>query len=258
MFNANTSHPDCPVRIMYTEELTGDALHANGLDGFRWNLRPLRPLAVIRATEFSDYSGSAVERSNYRVILGDCREGTRRPGIVEIYGSQGYRALAYDATLGPVPADDELCEFLEGLESCPVLDDDDHSELEAELESDAWDEHGRRDFRVALTQLLDVIDGDHEHELPGDDEAYSGVAPDADRCFDPDPETWKTLLWDLWRAGCYQYNINGGTGFEIETGCTVHFYTDSWVTRAERKAPARPIDAVLESLAVACRVTEGE
>lgn len=266
MFDANTSHAACPVRIMYAESEVdlSAVVHAAWLrsepDSPASSYSHRTPLAIIRCTEFSDYSGSSVERSNYRVILGDSSRGYRAD-IVQIIGSHGYMALAYDATLGPVPGDDELHELLDGVDNYPLLDDDDHSVLESELETEAWEDHGRQDFRKALIPVLDALDDDggaeagYEHELPDDDAPYAlGIVFDANVC--SDAETWQIALWDLWHAGCDALNVNGGSGFVVETGSTVHFYIADWCAKAGadvRYPVSLPIHDALRELAKACR-----
>jgi len=254
MFNANTASESCPVRIMYTETMTGDTIHASELD-YRQCRWAGRPLALIKCTEFSDYSGGSVQRSNYRVILGDIEH--RRPGIEQIFGSHGYQALAYDATLGPIPADDELCEMLDGVNDYALIDDDDHSELESELEAEAWDDYGREDFKREVLGVLALHDPDQEQEAP-DDDAMCTVAD----CIDSVAATWGEFWWDLWRHGCDEFNVNGGTGYQVETGGGVHFHTTGWCDRAKHMERTNPSEArrrlavALNRIAVACRVSE--
>lgn len=221
MFETDTRKPNCPIRIVYAGPGIGP-YHASELTE-RIYLPRDRPLAIIKCTEHSDYSGGGVEASNYRVMMAGQAEHVASGGgpvLVEIYGSHGYMALAYDATLGPVPPIDELCEMLEGIEDYALIDDDDHSRLETELETEAWNDYGRKDFRKALTALLDELDG-CEHDL---DPGEADTSPVTDRAID-----------HLWRTGCDAYNINGGVGFTVESGCNVHFYIAEWCERAKRE-----------------------
>lgn len=257
MFTTDTRKPHCPIRIVYAGPGVGP-YHTNELTD-RIYLPRDKPLAIIKYTEHSDYSGSDVEASNYRVLC----EARDIDHLVQIYGSHGYKALAYDATLGPVPSCEQLCEILESLEAYPLVDEDDHSELEGDLEMEAWESHGLSDFRRALEPLLDALDPGHEHELPDDDAAApNGLAKDTTAYLRTCSVagTWETLLWDLWRLGCEQLNINGDTGFVIETGCTVHFYIDDWFAKAgaDKRYPAdKPIHKLLYHMAKACRVEAG-
>lgn len=261
MFELDTNKTNCPIRITYgPQTLTEDGsallvspIHESSLrdspdrPGSGWNCS--WPLAIIRGTEHGDYGGGSVEASNHRRLL------ELFPGLTQIIGSHGYKALAYDATLGPVPESEDLADVLEDLEGYCLVDEDDHSELERELESEAWDDHGCADFREALVAVLDALDSDHAHAIPDDEEAYnSGVAIDDYVCHEPD--TWKVALLDLWRTGCDDMGINGGSGFVVETGNLVHFYTDAWKAHAgcDRRYPTnRRIHETLRALAKALR-----
>jgi hypothetical protein len=259
-FTTDTRKEHCPIRIMYVTNhghapvgpyYASELYDRPHMAGFN-----VMPIAIIRATEHGDYSGGSVEASNYRAMLAN---EDMKPNLVEIYGSHGYQALAYDATLGPVPDSWEIANALDGFENhYPLFDEDDHSELECELETEAWDDHGRSDFRRKLEVVLDTLDGDHEHELPDDDEPYSlPICANPNTC--SDPETWKAFLWDLWRAGCDELNVNGGTGFVIETGSLVHFYIDDWAAKAgtdSRYKTDKPIHNALRALAEATRIAE--
>ena len=49
---------------------------------------------------------------------------------------------------------DDMIEELHGLESYPLLSEDDHSELELELQDEAWDSWAARDWAAAVEKLL--------------------------------------------------------------------------------------------------------
>lgn len=248
MFTTDTRKPHCPIRIVYAPENwrpSDGALHTGSLEQAPLYVRVFGrspftlPLAIIRETEHGDYDGGDVQRSNHRVLSKRAEEF----GLYSIIGSHGYEALAYDATLGPVPSSDELCEILDGLETYALIDDDDHSALESELEHEAWEEDGRDDFKRELTGVLDALDPGHEHDL--------GDGPEHDD------------LDKLWHDGCDLYNVNGGSGYVIETGCLVHFYIREWCDVAKRTPSTdRSRDAVLKrgmrdtlvKLAHSCRV----
>lgn len=254
MFTTDTRKTHCPIRICYAGTGVGP-YHANELTDTIYLPRD-RPIAVIRATEHSDYSGGSVEASNYRAMLAN---EDMNPHLVQIYGSHGYQALAYDATLGPVPGSWSISNALDGFENhYPIFDDDDHSELEHELESEAWDDHGRLDFRKALVSVLDKLDENYGHEIPDDDDAYTlRVVIDSRVC--SDPETWGGALWDLWCSGCDSLNVNGGSGFVVETGSVVHFHIAEWQDKAGRDKgypTNRPIHDTLRELAKETRVVD--
>jgi hypothetical protein len=169
-------------------------------------IEPGIPCTVIEPTECGDYSGGGlVHESNFRCLQKEF------PWLVEVYGSHGYRALAY---LGRREnQSDDLIEAIDSLTDYPLYSEDDHSELESERESAEWDEHGAKDFRRELATIFDNADDDYEH--------------DADNISDDD-------LFELWRDGCDVYNVNGGSGFINEQGNSIHFYIDDWVADYER------------------------
>jgi hypothetical protein len=106
---------------------------------------------------YSDYGGSTVERSNYRVFVEQFAEhqGTE---WWSLYGGHGTAAIVVRRDADErVP---EIGEFLDALESYPLADEDDHTQLEMELEDDAWRDYGLADFR----RWLESIEG--ETDLP--------------------------------------------------------------------------------------------
>lgn len=212
------------------------------------------PCTVITATECGDYSGNAlVGESNFRVMQ------ESYPWLVEIYGSHGYRALAY---LGKREnQSDELIEAIDSLASYPILDESDHSELELEKESEAWESDGARNFRRALAPILDALDtracttvACTGSCMTCDDNGRIPFERDADLISDDD-------LYELWRDGCDSYNVNGGSGYVNEQGDSIHFYIREWIEGYERE-PMRvpygrdkePFQDRLKTLAIVSRV----
>ena len=104
----------------------------------------------------SDYcSSGSVEVSNHRVWLE--RYG-KLPNVYDVYGGYGTFAVAIRLdSLTP-----EMIEDLNALEDYPVLDEEDHSEVEMEAEQESWENCYRSDFTKALAQkfpdLEDVIE----------------------------------------------------------------------------------------------------
>lgn len=259
MFTTDTRKPNCPIRIMYIPDNGGDGdiepngrIYASSMESEpkRW---ATQPVAVILLTEHGDYNGGDVEASNMRVLV------ERFPWLYRVYGSHGYEALAYDATLGPVPDSEELCEILENLEDYPLIDEDDHSALEMELETAAWEEDGRDDFRKALTSLLDDIDPEHEHEIPDDDQPITAALLGTLSTTIVEPgATVGDYLTRLWNQGCDELNVNGGSGFVVETGQTVYFYTDDWCNKVggdKRYPTLKPVHDAVRKIAIATRIT---
>ncbi len=106
----------------------------------------------------SDYAGESVTVSNHRVFL-DMFKAV--PGVFDVYGGAGTYAIAIrrDAL-----DNEEIADVLRRLEDYPVLDEDDHSYVESEAESEAWDSWACSDFRRMLADKY----GDWIHDLTDD------------------------------------------------------------------------------------------
>lgn len=100
-----------------------------------------------------DYCGAPHALSNCRVLL---EEFGGSPQCREAYGSHGSRSVAID----PRYLSDELLESLQSLENYPVLDENHCSELELELQAEAWENGIERDFQRALESHLSSLCGD--------------------------------------------------------------------------------------------------
>ncbi len=104
----------------------------------------------------SDYGSSgSVEVSNHRVFL--TRYGML-PNVYDVYGGAGTFAVAI--RLDSITPD--MIYDLNALKDYPVLDEEDHSEVERDAEEIAWDNWARHDFVKGLTKkfpaLEDAID----------------------------------------------------------------------------------------------------
>lgn len=177
-----------------------------------WSDRPSAerwmPITLFPHATGSDYTGCSVERSNHDVLL-ENEHVMRRS--VRIVGGHGTFGVAYvGRPTRPIK------KIINDLEVYPLIDEDHHSNLEMALEIEAWDDHGRGDFRSALANVLDGVDPTYEHDvdLVSDD-----------------------VIDTLWRGGVDAYNVDGGSGYMVETGCTVHFYIDEWTKRAAERRP---------------------
>ena len=128
------------------------------------DLKPLESYDKPRPMDFltpgilsgSDYcSSGSVEVSNHRVWLE--RYG-KLPNVYDVYGGYGTFAVAIRLdSLTP-----EMIEDLNALADYPLLDEEDHSEVETEAEQESWENCYRSDFTKALAQkfpnLEDVIE----------------------------------------------------------------------------------------------------
>jgi hypothetical protein len=94
-------------------------------------------------TVWSDHAGGTVERSNYRVLLDTLPESGLNVWWADESGNYGSHWIQIIPGGLDQAEDDELTELadtIQGLENYPVLDDDDHSELETELDNEALPE----------------------------------------------------------------------------------------------------------------------
>lgn len=103
---------------------------------------------LINYTGWSDYSGSTVERSNYRSLLRDY-SGT----FTDVYGGYGTSQLMLSVRWVP-PGDGRagLLDDLRALADYPLYDEEDHSALEMELADEAWDAYLDFDVPRALAE----------------------------------------------------------------------------------------------------------
>jgi hypothetical protein len=116
-------------------------------------IKPLKNTAAgleffeIPFCTWGDYCGSTVERSNHRVISDDYKDqiGVNIWPIIGGYGSYG---LLCSVEL--YAADNDLRDIINGLFDYPLVNEDDHSALEFELESEDWDSWIKGDLRRAL------------------------------------------------------------------------------------------------------------
>lgn len=110
----------------------------------------------------SDYSGNLVERSNrdaWRDMYADGEGDWWR----EVHGGHGTFAIVVE--VGRVPEDAQ--ETLDGLHDYPLIDEEAHSALEAEAQSEAWDRWAAKDFAEALLKRFAPDDEpDVEDEEP--------------------------------------------------------------------------------------------
>jgi hypothetical protein len=102
---------------------------------------------------YSDYSNTGlVGLSNYRVLTDTTSTPDPLGGILEVgYGWNG-RGVVLDLLRAPV----DVLETVESLESYPLISEDDHSELELECQSEAWESWAASDWRDCVRDALAV------------------------------------------------------------------------------------------------------
>ncbi len=114
---------------------------------------------------YGDYCNTgAVGKANVQSILDDT-ELCERVGVIDLNEAYNTTSLMF-----PIEAlqDAELLELLERLDDYPCLDDNLMSELENEMQGDAWASYGQREFSRYLAKLgydTDDISSDTLDEL---------------------------------------------------------------------------------------------
>lgn len=97
-----------------------------------------------------DYASSTlVEKSNHRVFL---EEHGKKDGIHDVYGGHGSYGVAIRKDV--YESDDDIKSQLDSLEDYPLLDEEDHSNLEFDAQGEAWDNWARHDVRNGLIESL--------------------------------------------------------------------------------------------------------
>lgn len=114
---------------------------------------------------FSDYSGGTVERANVEswkeLLKGDEYEGLWKVAL----GGHGTESIFLHVDL---LEDEAVQKVLAELDDYPIIDEERLSELEVELQEEAWDEWYREEFRYQLRVLgvdEDWLDGMDDEEF---------------------------------------------------------------------------------------------
>lgn len=171
-------------------------------------------------TDWSDYSGATYTRSNYRSLLRDF------PGtFVDVYGSHGYSGLALDMS-AYIP--EHLADCLHNLaDEYPVYDESDMSELETELQTEGWANHGREDFRREVVSHLRNLGWLGSVGVDADDLAESITDDQLDR-----------LFWDAYSNGEHRVTM------ECEDAVSAYFRTDDLAAFVARSLAVRGLAGV--------------
>jgi hypothetical protein len=103
-----------------------------------------------------DYGGGTHNLSNARVLI----DQFFSPELREITGGWGSLGVAVD----PRYLSEDLLNSLQGLEDYPVLDEEDLSHYELELQGEAWENWAEQEFRQALESRLSEISSEDEAE----------------------------------------------------------------------------------------------
>lgn len=104
-------------------------------------------------TSGSDYSGSSVERANYKVLEEMCEKLEAEHGNKfwkTAYGGHGTYAIFFNVYACP----EEIVDVLNGLEDYPSIDDDLLSSQEIEDQEENWNNWAERDYKRELEKVF--------------------------------------------------------------------------------------------------------
>jgi len=120
-------------------------------------------LIFVPYTTYSDYSGSTVERSNCRSFLEmfNQDEDQYSGKIWEVYGGYGTRGVVILKSL--FDENEEIQEVFENLDDYPLLDEDDWSTLEIEIQDESWEDWIKFDL-IRLLEKDNLINEDYDEE----------------------------------------------------------------------------------------------
>jgi hypothetical protein len=109
---------------------------------------------------FGDYDNScAVERSNVRTFM-EQHEESRGIDWIHLSGAYGYECIAIKL----LSTNEEIIECLAALSDYPVMDDEDVSSIEMEMESEAWDNWIERDFKNKVVKHYSAWDSEADSD----------------------------------------------------------------------------------------------
>jgi hypothetical protein len=118
-----------------------------------------------------DYCGAPHTASNQRVLL----EEFSSPELRSCSGGYGAQSVVVD----PRYLSEALLENLQSLENYPVLDEDDCSALELELQQEAWEGWAQRDFSRALEKRLSSALENEDMVEDMAEETIESLSPDS-------------------------------------------------------------------------------
>lgn len=146
----------------------------------------------VPCTTWGDYTGDSCNRSNYRSLIREYPDT-----FVEVKGGHDshYLALPLDAEI-PTGLVQEIVSL---IEQYPIYDEDDHSQLEMEIQEECWNSFGcdefRREIEKQIEKLRPDLDSDDLFALFDNEESGWTAGDELDR-----------MWWE---------HVNNGTGEEL-------------------------------------------
>ena len=116
----------------------------------------------------SDYSGSTVELSNFNCFV-DMYKKQLGISFWKLYGGHGTFGVAIDWE----KATEDMRETLNALDDYPLIDEDELSHLEMNLEEEAWGNYIESDFLRALRKKFDTEEDEERIDNLTSSEVYT-------------------------------------------------------------------------------------
>ena len=135
----------------------------------QWDSRRGGKYLVPSLLSTSDYTGGGlVPAANIRKWQEDFKDGDD-VWWKTVTGGHGTNAVLISLDEVPEDVEDEVADFLNGLQEYPLADEDLHSDLEMKAQTEAWENHVQKEFTRALEKKfssdLDDADNDKIFEL---------------------------------------------------------------------------------------------
>lgn len=165
-----TELPGKPESLSYRDFVRKEHHNNRGV----WeNPSPEDGFFLIPLCSYSDYSGTTVERSNFEVCLEEIEEygGILGVNAWTVYGGHGTTALAIRGGWN-IPEDCELFEYIEGLYSYAVISESHMSELEVELEIEAFADYIEYDLIRALEKKFSGPETDLDMDMADSEDMW--------------------------------------------------------------------------------------
>jgi hypothetical protein len=141
---------NCAKHVTITTKLSCDTFDSLVKDNF----------TVLPLASGGDYSGSTmIEKSNYETLyLNNCYNAYDKGVVPDFIFCNSYHFFGFQVAYRTSQADNRdsvVYDVLCSLENCPILDENVHSDMIANGESEAWDSWVKTDFAHELNKSFD-------------------------------------------------------------------------------------------------------
>lgn len=109
---------------------------------------------------YGDYAGDTVTRSNFDVFK---ERYSGKTGVQEVFSGYGYCGWMLNFDMMDSETREAIEEDLKSIEGYPLLDEDHHSNLEMELQSEAIADYLGYDITRKYNEIMEARDDNHEY-----------------------------------------------------------------------------------------------